>query len=65
MYTVEVMTRKDVEKGKQYPANLTHIRNISITGGRYLLSDAHNHLIMFRPDEVVKFAVWQERSDKE
>ena len=61
MYTVEVMTRKDVEQGKQYPANLTHIRNISITSGRYLLSDENNHMLMFRPHEVVKFAVWQEK----
>ena len=61
MYTVEVMTRKDYEQGKKYPASLTRIRNISITASRYLLSDENNHIITFRPDEVVSFNVWKNK----
>ena len=61
MYTVEVMTRKDAEQGKQYPASFPKIRSVSITAGRYLLSDDSNHMITFRPDEVVSFSVWKNR----
>ena len=55
MYTVEIMTREDYEKGKKYPVNLPNIRNVSITQGRYLVTDAYNHMHTFRPDEVLSF----------
>lgn len=61
MYTVEIMTREDYEKGKKYPVNLPNIRNVSITQGRYLVTDAYNHMLTFRPDEVLSFSVWKNR----
>ena len=61
MYTVEIMTRQDYERGKKYPVNMPAIRNISITQGRYLLVDDADHMITFRPDEVMSFSVWKNK----
>ena len=61
MYTVEIMTRRDYEQGKKYPVNIHNVRNVSITQGRYLISDMLNHIMTFRPDEVLSFSVWKNK----
>ncbi len=61
MYSVEILTRREYERGFKIPKVYEDIRNISITSGRFLITDGNNHMLTYRPDEVLSFSVWKQK----
>ena len=58
MFEVEIMTVKDKLRGQSNPVVMPRIKTVSVTGGRYLLTDDAMHMYMFRPEELAYMTIY-------
>ena len=57
MYVVSFLTLID-DKRKKLPVNMPGIRTMSITSGRILITDGHDHMTVLDPKELKFLEVW-------
>lgn len=58
MYNVEILEKKD--NGKREPYTMPHIRTLSFTGARILVTDQTEHIYIFDPDALVYIEIRKE-----